>query len=709
MTSLYESESAYLSDQIYPYMHIHASGDFNGDGLLDFIGSFNEFGTDEDFEIAIWSQSPITGLMTDVTSDWIIGDIPRTTHGRTVEIADFNGDGLDDVFLGDTGRDTPPDFPGALNVLLLSQNGKLVDASSTLPQVSDFTHGSASGDIDGDGDIDIFVGNFTTEDLSSSVPYFLVNDGNGVFTQNTSFSLDPLLADGSTAELADFDGDGHTDLIIGSHNSSPNQLYLGDGSGNYHSGSFKNLPVQLLGGVPGNAVWMHSFDLENDGDLDIAISYYGLPKDPLDPNSYSNRAIQVLENIDGGEFRDITERFPLAVLDGHTPSQWFVKVSSKDLNGDGYEDLYVSNLNTGGRAAFEDTPVAWISNQEGGYTVLTQEYFSNQFGNSGYPGPFEFVGSGNDIFSIGYRAEFLRNTIDFAEVVAPRLGQSFYSTPGDDQINGGANIDIVFYTGNQNSYTLTLSADSTILTDRRPGQNGTDTLSDIEFLSFDTGIRSGDFDLSLFGGAAGLAETDMLNVVELYIAYFNRAPDAMGLNYWGTEFSKGYTLPEMAESFFVQSETRSTYEAALDADGNLTDVPAFVAAVYTNVLGRTADQNGFDYWVNELQSNPDITAGIFILAIINGAKHPSNPTPQSRIDQQYLETKADVGAYFAVIKGMSDVESAKDVMMLYDGSQGGVDAAINATDSLHEDALEATTGEFLMPLIGVIDDPFAMV
>lgn len=284
-----------------------------------------------------------------------------------------------------------------------------------------------------------------------------------------------------------------------------------------------------------------------------------------------------------------------------------------------------------------------------------------------------------------------------------------YAHAGNQVINGGGGIDTLAYSGSQSSYTLTLSASGTSLADRRPEENGTDTLINIEFLSFDTGIRGGQFDLSLFGGSAGLAEVDMLNVVELYIAYFNRAPDAMGLNYWGTRFSQDFTLPEMAESFFVQPETRSLYEAALDTDGSLTDAQSFVSAVYTNVLGRAADQNGFNYWVDELQNNPDITPGIFILAILNGAKNPSNPVPQSALDQQYLATKADLGAYFAVIKGMSDVDNAVDVMMRYDGSQAGVDAAIAATDSFYADALDAANGEFLMPLVGVLDDPFAFV
>ena len=101
MTSLYTSENTYLMDSVFPYMGAHAAGDFNGDGLLDFFGAFTEFGTSETFEIVIYSQSPSTGYMTDVTADWIIGDVPRTTMGRTVEVRDFNGDGVVDIFVGD--------------------------------------------------------------------------------------------------------------------------------------------------------------------------------------------------------------------------------------------------------------------------------------------------------------------------------------------------------------------------------------------------------------------------------------------------------------------------------------------------------------------------------------------------------------------------------------------------------------------------------
>jgi hypothetical protein len=55
---------------------------------------------------------------------------------------------------------------------------------------------------------------------------------------------------------------------------------------------------------------------------------------------------------------------------------------------------------------------------------------------------------------------------------------------------------------------------------------------------------------------------------------------------------------------------------------------------------------------------------------------------------------------------MSDISDATAAMALYDGSTAGRDAALIAMDGHYADALDPTTGDFLMPLVGVIDDPF---
>ena len=77
-------------------------------------------------------------------------------------------------------------------------------------------------------------------------------------------------------------------------------------------------------------------------------------------------------------------------------------------------------------------------------------------------------------------------------------------------------------------------------------------------------------------------------------------------------------------------------------------------------------------------------------------------------DRQYLANKTDLGAYFAVHKGMSDTDDAADAMALFTGTPASITAARNAIDDHHADALSATSGDFLMPIVGVLDDPFAM-
>ena len=271
------------------------------------------------------------------------------------------------------------------------------------------------------------------------------------------------------------------------------------------------------------------------------------------------------------------------------------------------------------------------------------------------------------------------------------------SGPGDDLIDGMGGVDTLVLNGDQSHYTLTLSADNITLTDRMAGGSGTDTLVSIENLRF----SDGSFDLSIRSGVVGLSAEGIAAIVELYIAYFDRAPAASGLGYWATRLADGMTLPEIANSFFVQPETQRTYEAFLNEDGSLNNTEAFVSAVFNNVLGR--DPYG-PYWVNELDNNPAITPAIFILAVLNGAKAPTG----GAADRAYLENKTDIGVYFSAIRGLSDRDDTVTVMEVFDGSTASVDAAVAAIDQIYADALDPDNGEFLMPLVGVIDDPFAI-
>jgi len=162
----------------------------------------------------------------------------------------------------------------------------------------------------------------------------------------------------------------------------------------------------------------------------------------------------------------------------------------------------------------------------------------------------------------------------------------------------------------------------------------------------------------------------------------------------------------MASLFAPQPETLAAYPPG-------TTNEAFAETVYNNVLGRTPDQSGLDFWVGQLDQDK-VSRDQFILEVLKGAKSPLKPEEgQDFVDQQladraYLGNKVDLGAYFAVHKGMSDVDNAADAMALFDGSDASIDTAVAAIDSFHTDALDPNDGEFLMPLIGVLDDPFTV-
>jgi hypothetical protein len=246
-----------------------------------------------------------------------------------------------------------------------------------------------------------------------------------------------------------------------------------------------------------------------------------------------------------------------------------------------------------------------------------------------------------------------------------------------------------------------------VLTDRA-GRDGSDTLISSERLDFqsaNSSLGSTRIDIDTFDGVATLDADDFAQIVELYIAYFNRAPDAVGLAFWGNAFADGLSMQDMAALFIDQDETRDTYPASLSN-------ASFATSVYVNVLGRIPDPAGYDFWVGLLDEGA-VGRDTFILSVLQGAKAdvPLGASTgfilQVLEDRQYLSDKADIGAYFAVTKGMSDVADAIDVMSLFDGSASSIGDALSAIEGHHAAALDGMNGDFLLPLVGVLDDPFS--
>jgi len=273
---------------------------------------------------------------------------------------------------------------------------------------------------------------------------------------------------------------------------------------------------------------------------------------------------------------------------------------------------------------------------------------------------------------------------------------------GNDALDGGPGDDTAVFSGPQSAYTVRITPSGQTVEDRRPGNDGTDTLARIETLSF----SGAEWQLEIFSGVGSLTEQAFRDFVEVYIAYFNRAPDAEGLFFYGTAFANGTSLEASAQTFVDSPEYAATYPAGLSNLG-------FATEVYKNVLGRDPDQPGLDFWVPLLDSGA-VTKGFFIVEVLEGAKAPIPPDAvpafrdQKLLDQAYLANKTDIGVYFAVTKGMSDVGNATSAMQTFgDQVVSDVSGAVAAIDGFHADALDPETGEFLLELVGVIDDPFA--
>jgi hypothetical protein len=204
--------------------------------------------------------------------------------------------------------------------LYLSNQGVLENKSlSNLPDLffkeghgQIFVHDAAYGDLDGDGDLDIFIpipdttssgylfGGESQPDTclpcQDAIPFTaLINDGTGYFTANHNFPQFQFIEldyeiDGwnvvrlwpTTATIGDFDNDGYGDVAFGWFNprisslygfseNSAGAVYLNNGSNDWTQRGFIELPVNFFGDN-GNANDMEAFDFDDDGYTDIILA-----------------------------------------------------------------------------------------------------------------------------------------------------------------------------------------------------------------------------------------------------------------------------------------------------------------------------------------------------------------------------------------------------------------------------------------------------
>jgi hypothetical protein len=358
-----------VNDQYLPWPTLI---DIDSDGDLDLVVSSWDFFEDE-YDPAIVMLNDGNGAFS--FSDELMHPMATGGSQHWPLVADFNQDERDDLYVfgmgNEGGEDSDTWWAGTYHQLFQQEEGLgLVDVSSEslADPRRNIAHTAAIGDIDGDGDIDIFNGgssfhvpslqNYGGQGLGS---HFLTNQGGaGVFTPDLSklpdfFSagLPDLIHAVQGNALVDIDRDGDQDLLIsmaGGIETYPElfptgqildpafHILLNDGTGEFTVAEAGLVPAHSPSAEEDHFPYNLSIaDVNNDGWPDVFVS---VPKHTLDAGS-----LQLLLNNGDGSFSDATDNitlnspwFPWSP-DNEERSGYVLKMFTEDLNDDGWPDL----------------------------------------------------------------------------------------------------------------------------------------------------------------------------------------------------------------------------------------------------------------------------------------------------------------------------------------------------------------------------------
>jgi hypothetical protein len=280
----------------YPRSYVVSLGDLDGDGDLDALVG-NGHTDDTGSPNTVWLNDG-TGRFTD--SGQLLGH--RSEHSGAVALGDLDGDGDLDAIFGNESSNTVWLNDGTAGFGKLGEYRMMPDSMGYLASKA-----VVLSDVDGDGDLDAFVGNccrgrygtsdagtgFVLRGYGNSYNTVWLNDGSGRFADSGQ-----LLGNESTLAVAlgDVDGDGDLDAFVGNKRDSGdapaaspgNEVWLNDGAGRFTDSG------QKLGRANSHAVTLG--DVDWDGDLDAFVGND-------DPRA-SGQADKVWLNDGTGRFTD---------------------------------------------------------------------------------------------------------------------------------------------------------------------------------------------------------------------------------------------------------------------------------------------------------------------------------------------------------------------------------------------------------------------
>ena len=292
--------------------------DLDGDGRLDIVFANFDEGT-----VSVFQNLSTPGNLTSNSFaprlDFAVGTYPQGSVAT-----DLDGDGRPDIVVINWAS-------ASMSVLRNLSTGGLLTTNSFAPALNFATPGGpvqiVAADLDGDGKFDLVIANNqSTSDSALSIFRNTSTPGSISFAPR----LDLAAAD-NTEEciaVADIDGDGKQDLIVGSYFSSNFSVYRNIGSPGSITASSFAAPVTFPAGGPIHQSGIALGDIDGDGKPDIAI---------VDQNS---GLLYIYRNLSTpGTFTASSLATPVTFTAGFNSAS----IAIADLNGDGKPDVFISN------------------------------------------------------------------------------------------------------------------------------------------------------------------------------------------------------------------------------------------------------------------------------------------------------------------------------------------------------------------------------